>query len=149
MLERGLWGRMIKTRFTPALTLAFACLAAPVLAEPACSGGSYAADAIVVPTDEVGEITLATQYAWDGGSRLFEVCNLLTDSGFFATWSLFSGEVDADYPGICVSLTNDAGTEWFACQTPEATTAAYGAATGTDTAILRFEDWAAEPPTLQ
>jgi hypothetical protein len=139
---------MLTRRLTPALTLVFACLAAPALAEPACSGGGYAADAIVVPADEIGEITVATQYAWDGGSRLFEVCNLLTDGGFFATWSLFSGEVDADFPGICVSLTNAAGTEWFACQTPEATTAAYGAATGTDEAVLRFEIWDDAPPTL-
>ena len=136
-------------RLTPALTLAFACLAAPAMAEPQCSGGGYAADAVVVPATEIGNVTVATQYAWDGGGRLVDVCNLLTDSGFFATWSLFSGEVDASYPGICVSLTNDAGEEWFSCQTPEATTAAFAAVAGTEASILRFEEWAPEAPTLQ
>ncbi|MEJ6390595.1 hypothetical protein [Gymnodinialimonas ulvae] len=139
---------MVQRRLTPALTLSLVCLAGPALAEPACSGGDYVADAIVVPGDTIGEITVATQYAWDGGSRVFEVCNLLTDSGFFATWSLFSGEVDADYPGICVSLTNDTGEEWFSCQTAEATTAAFQSETGTDAAILRFEEWANEAPNL-
>ncbi|MEX3016535.1 hypothetical protein [Gymnodinialimonas hymeniacidonis] len=139
---------MINTRITPALTLAFVCLAAPAMAEPQCSGGGYVADAVVVPATEIGNVTVATQYAWDGGGRLVDVCNLLTDSGFFATWSLFSGEVDAAYPGICVSLTNDAGEEWFSCQTPEATTAAFNATPGTEEAILRFEEWAAEAPQL-
>lgn len=139
---------MIDTRYTPALALAFACLAAPAMAEPQCSGGGYGADAVVVPTESIGNVTTATQYAWDGGGRLHEVCNLLTDSGFFATWSLFTGEVDANYPGICVSLTNDAGEEWYSCQTPDATTAAFQAETGTDAAILRFEEWSIEAPTL-
>ncbi|MBF9043314.1 hypothetical protein HKCCE4037_08250 [Rhodobacterales bacterium HKCCE4037] len=140
---------MMNTRMTPALTLALVCLAAPAFAEPECSGGGYAADALVVPATEIGTVTSATQYAWDGGGRLVNVCNLLTDSGFFATWSLFSGEVDANYPGICVSLTNDAGEEWYSCQTPDATTAAFDAAAGTDEAILRFEEWSPEAPTLQ
>lgn len=137
------------SRLTPALALLLALFTAPALADTACSGGGYVADAVVIPAPEIGTVDVATQYAWDGGGRLHEVCNLLTDSGFFATWSLFSGEVDRNYPGICVSLTNDQGIEWYSCQTPDAVTAAFAAPTGTDPAILRFEDWQPTAPTLQ
>lgn len=135
----------------PAIALPFALFAtAPAMAEPVCSGGGYAADALIVPSDQIGAIARSTQYAWDGGSRLLEVCNLLTEGGdFFATWSLFSGEVDTSYPGICVSLTNDTGVEWYSCQTPDAVAAAFAAAPQTEEGILRFEGWSEEPPTLQ
>jgi hypothetical protein len=144
---------MMDMRIPPALALslpAILLLAAPALAEPACSGGGYAADALIVPDPVIGTIDSATQYAWDGGSRLHNVCNLLTEGGdFFATWSLFSGEVDPVYPGICVSLTNSQGVEWFSCQDAAAVTAAFAAQTGTEAAILRFETWQPTPPTLQ
>ncbi len=138
-------------RFTPALTLpVLLCFAAPALAEPSCSGGGYVADAVISPLAEIGTIATATQYAWDGGGRLVNVCNLLTEGAdFSATWSIFSGEVDAVYPGICVSLTNSAGVEWFSCQVPDAVTAAFTAPTGTDAAVLRFEAWEPQAPTLQ
>ncbi|WP_341863889.1 hypothetical protein [Gymnodinialimonas sp. 57CJ19] len=138
-------------RITPALALPFALfLAAPAMAEPDCSGGGYAADALVVPDAAIGEISVSTQYAWDGGSRLFEVCNLLTEGGdFFATWSLFSGEIDTAYPGICVSLTNTTGEEWFSCAEPDVVAAAFAAAPQTEEGIIRFDTWSAEAPTLQ
>ncbi|WP_224813815.1 hypothetical protein [Hasllibacter sp. MH4015] len=138
-------------RLTPALALPFALFAAaPAMAEPDCSGGGYAADALVVPADVIGSIETATQYAWDGGGRLVVVCNLLTEGAdFFATWSLFSGEVDTNYPGICVSLTNDQGVEWYSCQTPEAVSVAFAAVAGTEDSILRFEDWQPQAPVLQ
>lgn len=140
-------------RFTPAFTFALPLslfLAAPALAEPECSGGGYAADALVVPATEIGAIEVSTQYAWDGGGRLVSVCNLLTEGGdFFATWSLFSGEVDAVYPGICVSLTNSTGAEWFSCAPADVVAAAFAAAPQTEEGIIRFETWAPEAPTLQ
>ncbi len=140
---------------TPALALPttfFAALliAAPAMAELECSGGGYAADALVVPTDEIGDITSSTQYAWDGGNGLETVCNLLTEGAdFFATWSLFSGEVDTSYPGICVSLTGTDGTEWYSCQTPDAVAAAFAAAPQTEAGVLRFADWSDTAPVLQ
>ncbi len=135
----------------PALALPFSLLlAAPAMAEPVCSGGGYAADALVVPDPAIGTISVSTQYAWDGGGRLHEVCNLLTEGGdFFATWSLFSGEIDASYPGICVSLTNTDGVEWFSCKTPDAVTAAYDAEVGSESALLRFDAWEPQAPVLQ
>ncbi|GAB5448744.1 hypothetical protein [Gymnodinialimonas sp.] len=138
-------------RITPALALPLALfLAAPAMAEPDCSGGGYAADALVVPMPEIGEIEVSTQYAWDGGGRLVEVCNLLTEGGdFFATWSLFSGEIDAVYPGICVSLTSTQGVEWFSCATADVVAAAFAAAPQTEAGIIRFEDWLPQAPTLQ
>jgi hypothetical protein len=138
-------------RLTPALALPFTLfLAAPAMAEPACSGGGYAADALVEPSDAIGEISVSTQYAWDGGSRLVEVCNLLTEGGdFFATWSLFSGEVDEVYPGICVSLTNTSGVEWFSCAPAEVVAAAFAAAPQTEEGIIHFDEWADEAPRLQ
>ncbi len=142
-------------RITPALalpaTLVTALLmAAPAMAEPACSGGGYAADALVVPIDEIGVIAGSTQYAWDGGGRLVEVCELLTEGAdFFATWSLFSGEIDTSYPGICVSLTGATGTEWYSCQTPDAVAAAFAAAPQTEEGVLRFEAWEPQAPVLQ
>lgn len=141
---------MMTYRTLPALALPFALLlSAPAFAQPACSGGGYAADASIVPTDEVGTITLARQYAWDGGEELVDVCNLLTEGGdFLATWSLFSGEVDATHPGICVSLTNADGTEWFSCQTPDAVALAFAAQTATEASVLRFDTWRPEAPTL-
>lgn len=142
---------MTNTRILPALALPVALiLAAPAMAEPDCSGGGYAADALVVPDPAIGDIDVATQYAWDGGGRIHDVCNLLTEGAdFFATWSLFSGEVDMDYPGICVSLTSTQGVEWFSCQTPDAVAAAFAASPGTDANVLSFEVWSPEAPTLQ
>lgn len=138
-------------RITPALALPFALfLAAPAMAEPACSGGGYAADALVVPLDTIGDIETSTQYAWDGGSRIFHVCNLLTEGAdFFATWSLFSGEIDTVYPGICVSLTNTGGVEWFSCAPGDVVAAAFAAAPGTEEGIIRFEAWEPQAPVLQ
>lgn len=138
-------------RITPALALPFALfLAAPAMAEPDCSGGSYAADALIVPIDEIGDIEVSTQYAWDGGSRLHEVCNLLTEGGdFFATWSLFSGEIDTSYPGICVSLTSAGGEEWYSCAAPDIVAAAFAADPGTEEGIIRFETWEPQAPVLQ
>lgn len=138
-------------RLAPVLALPIAlCLAAPAVAEPDCSEGSYAADALVVPIPEIGDISAASQYAWDGGGRLISVCNLTTQGGdFFATWSLFSGEVDAVYPGICVSLTNAAGVEWYSCAAGDVVTAAFTAASETEEGIIRFETWVSEAPTLQ
>lgn len=138
-------------RLTPALALPVALLmAAPAMAEPACSGGGYAADALVVPSDAIGEIAASTQYAWDGGSRVVEVCDLLTEGAdFFATWSLFSGEVDPVYPGICVSLTSTDGVEWYSCQTSDAVAAAFAAAPQTEAGVLRFEEWEPQAPVLQ
>ena len=136
---------------TPALALPFVLMmAAPAMAEPSCSGGGYAADALVQPSADIGEITTSTQYAWDGGGRLVDVCNLLTEGGdFFATWSLFSGEVDEVYPGICVSLTNTSGEEWFSCADGDVVAAAFAAAPQTEAGIIRFDEWAPEAPTLQ
>lgn len=138
-------------RIAPALALPFALfLAAPAMAEPDCSGGGYAADALVVPIPEIGDIEVATQYAWDGGGRLVDVCNLLTEGAdFFATWSLFSGEIDAAYPGICVSLTSTQGVEWFSCATGDVVAAAFAAAPQTEEGIIRFEAWEPQAPTLQ
>ncbi|MBY4894983.1 hypothetical protein KUL25_19670 [Rhodobacteraceae bacterium N5(2021)] len=138
-------------RITPAFALPLAlCLAAPAMAEPDCSGGGYAADALVVPAPEIGDIETSTQYAWDGGGRLVEVCNLLTEGAdFFATWSLFSGEIDAVYPGICVSLTNTQGVEWFSCAAADVVAAAFAAAPQTEAGIIRFEAWEPQAPTLQ
>lgn len=138
-------------RIAPALALPFALfLAGPAVAEPACSGGGYAADALVVPLDTIGDIESSTQYAWDGGSRIFEVCDLLTEGAdFFATWSLFSGEIDTVYPGICVSLTNSGGVEWYSCARPDAVALAFAATAGTEDAILRFETWEPQAPVLQ
>lgn len=138
-------------RIAPALALPFALfLAAPAMAEPDCSGGGYAADALVVPNDNIGEIETSTQYAWDGGSRVVNVCNLLTEGAdFFATWSLFSGEVDTVYPGICVSLTNTAGVEWFSCADGDVVAAAFAAAPQTEEGIIRFDVWEPQAPTLQ
>lgn len=138
-------------RATPALALPFALfLAAPAMAEPECSGGGYAADALVVPTDEVGDIASSTQYAWDGGGRIVNVCNLLTEGAdFFATWSLFSGEIDTAYPGICVSLTNASGVEWFSCAGGDIVAAAFAAAPQTEEGIIRFETWEPQAPVLQ
>ncbi len=120
------------------------------MAEPSCSGGGYAADAVIVPIADIGQVGTATQYAWDGGGRLHNVCNLLTEgANFNATWSLFSGEVDSVYPGICVSLTNSAGVEWYSCQTPDAVALAFAAAPGTEAGILRFETWEPTAPVLQ
>lgn len=142
---------MSKRNILPAFALPLVlCLAAPAVAEPDCSGGGYAADALIVPLEEIGTISTATQYAWDGGARLHTVCNLLTEgSDFYATWSLFSGEVDSAYPGICVSLTSATGVEWYSCQTPEAVAVAFAAPEGTEAGVLRFEAWAPEAPTLQ
>ncbi|MBL4627242.1 MAG: hypothetical protein JKY00_04275 [Roseicyclus sp.] len=136
---------------TPALALPLTLFfAAPAMAEPDCSAGSYAADALIVPLPEIGDIDTSTQYAWDGGGRVVVVCDLLTEGGdFFATWSLFSGEVDAIYPGICVSLTSRGGVEWFSCQAPDAVDAAFAATPGTEAAILRFEAWEPQAPVLQ
>lgn len=138
-------------RITPALALPVALfLAAPAMAEPDCSGGGYAADALVVPATQIGDIASATQYAWDGGGRVVEVCNLLTEGAdFFATWSLFSGEVDSVYPGICVSLTATNGVEWFSCAAPEVVASAFAAAPQTEAGIIRFETWEPQAPTLQ
>lgn len=142
-------------RITPALALPAALfgallLATPAMAEPDCSGGGYAADALVVPLPEIGDVDVSTQYAWDGGGRIVVVCNLLTEGGdFFATWSLFSGEVDEVYPGICVSLTNASGVEWFSCARPDTVSTAFAAAQGTEDAIIRFEAWEPQPPVLQ
>ncbi|QXT39360.1 hypothetical protein [Gymnodinialimonas ceratoperidinii] len=138
-------------RLTPALALPVTLLlAAPAMAEPECSGGGYAADALVEPSDAIGAISVSTQYAWDGGSRLVEVCNLLTEGGdFFATWSLFSGEVDEVYPGICVSLTNTSGVEWFSCAPANVVAAAFAAAPQTEEGIIHFVEWSDEAPTLQ
>lgn len=138
-------------RIAPALALPFSLLlAAPAMAEPSCSGGGYAADALIVPSDAIGAVASSTQYAWDGGGRIVVVCNLLTEGGdFFATWSLFSGEIDTSYPGICVSLTNTDGVEWYSCHTPEAVAAAFAAAPQTEAGILRFEGWSEEAPVLQ
>lgn len=142
---------MNKKRIAPALALPLALfLAAPAMAEPTCSGGGYAADALVTPTAEVGVIESSTQYAWDGGGRLVNVCNLLTEGAdFFATWSLFSGEIDAAHPGICVSLTNTAGDEWFSCVAGDIVAAAFAAPPQTEAGIIRFDVWEAEAPTLQ
>lgn len=135
----------------PALALPFALfLSAPAIAEPACSGGGYAADALIVPLPEIGDVERSTQYAWDGGGRVFEVCNLLTEGGdFYATWSLYSGEIDTVYPGICVSLTNSAGVEWFSCVAPDITAAAFAAEPGAEEGIISFEAWAPQAPVLQ
>ena len=135
----------------PALALPFALfLAAPAMAEPVCSGGGYAADALVVPNDQIGDIETSTQYAWDGGSRVVNVCNLLTEGAdFFATWSLFSGEVDTAYPGICVSLTNTSGVEWFSCADGDVVAAAFAAAPQSEAGIIRFDTWEPQAPTLQ
>lgn len=137
----------------PMLALALpllAGLATPAAAQTSCSGGTYAGDALVVPDPEIGAITRATQYAWDGGGNLVEVCNLLTEGAdFFATWSLFSGEVDLVHPGICVSLTTEAGEQWYSCQGGQAVAAAFGAAGGSEASVLRFEAWEPAAPTIQ
>ena len=128
------------TRLCSAFTLIV--LSTPAWADPVCSGGGYAADALVVPTDEMGALQTARQYAWDGGSGLAEVCELLSDGGdFFATWSLFSGEVDAEYGGICVSLVTVSGAEWYSCRTPDEVAAAFDAAPGTAANTLQFAVW--------
>lgn len=138
-------------RITPALALPFALfLAAPAMAEPDCSGGTYAADALVAPLAEIGAIEASAQYAWDGGGRIVKVCDLLTEGGdFFATWSLYSGEIDTVYPGICVSLTNASGAEWFSCAAPDIVAAAFVAPPRTEEGIIHFEAWEPQAPVLQ
>ncbi|MEJ6392495.1 hypothetical protein V8J82_04455 [Gymnodinialimonas sp. 2305UL16-5] len=129
-------------RIAPALALPVALLmGAPASATTSCSAGQYAADALVVPLEDFGTITEAVQLAWDGVDSITPVCDLLTDTDFHNTWSLFSGEVDEDHPGICIVLMNEAGEEWVSCQTPTAVNAAFAAEPGDDAAILVFETW--------
>lgn len=119
------------------------------MAMPGCSDGGYAADALVVPPAEIGDIASSNQYAWDGADDVVSVCELLTEGGdFFATWSIFSGEVDATHAGICVSLTSTLGVEWFSCASPDAVAAAFAAAPQTEEGIIRFETWEPIAPGL-
>ena len=146
LIRRSLSQRGMNYRFT-APVFVFLALSLPAAAEPVCSAGVYAADAFVIPDDAMTSLESARQHAWDGGSGLVGVCELLGAGGdFFATWSLFSGEVDAEFGGICVTLTTGDGTEWYSCRTPEEVATAFEAAPQTEGNVLQFNEWSDSAP---
>lgn len=126
--------------FAMALTVSLAASAANAATN--CSGGRHVADAQVVPPSRMGEALRATQYAWDGGERLVHVCNLFNNGGGFQTfWNLYSGEVDRNFGGICISLTGTNGQDWYSCATTAAVQRAFAAPIGSSASRLHFDDW--------
>ncbi|MCW1932182.1 hypothetical protein [Pararhodobacter zhoushanensis] len=108
-----------------------------------CSGGRYIADAEVAPTAAMGRIMRATQFAWDGGSRIMFACNL-TNGGsrdFEQYWNIYAREFSAEFAGLCLMLTGVDGRAWYSCATATAVERARNATRGSRDFSLRFSEW--------
>ncbi len=109
-----------------------------------CAAGQFVAEAQIVPPSSIGNVMRATQFAWDGGQRLVQVCTLTDSSGsnFTNFWDLFSGEIDREFSGICVRLAGTNGTDMYSCATAAAVQRAFQAVPGSTQDRLIFNQWA-------
>ncbi|MBN8294460.1 hypothetical protein JI664_20980 [Rhodobacter sp. NTK016B] len=132
----------MRSFLAPAAVAALSFISADTALALGCSEGQWFADGVVTPSKTMGNVTSATQYAWDGGTSIVETCNLTTEGNdFSAIWRLYSGEVDATHPGICIMLTNDQGNNWYSCVPPATVGAANGAGQDDPAFTLRFSNW--------
>ena len=128
--------------WTFGMAVIIALAASPVIAATSCATGRHIADAQVVPSASIGRILRATQFAWDGGNRLVNVCDLTPERGdFVGYWPLFSGEVDRTFAGICIQLTGTDGRAWYSCATAQAVQRAIDAPIGATASRLHFDGW--------
>ncbi|MBF9029129.1 hypothetical protein HKCCE3408_01860 [Rhodobacterales bacterium HKCCE3408] len=124
--------------------LAAALSALPVMAAAAtnCSSGAHVADARLVSSANIGPVGRATQFAWDGGNRIVHVCNLDPNAyDFQGTWSVYAGEIDAEFPDICIALEGIGGVAHYSCAGPERVAQAFAAPLGSGPSTLIFSQW--------
>ena len=130
------------TRALVATLLLFA-IAPAALAQPRCAAGRDAAGARIQLPSGSNAVTSLVQFAWDGGARIVEVCNLTGNATSLATWRLYSGEVDAAYPGICVGVSYAGGAMQYSCASPRTVSTAFNAPNDMPNSVLRFQSWSA------
>ena len=106
-----------------------------------CGAGQGEAEARVSFPTAARNLSSVTQYAWDEAGGLIEVCDLTGTRSNLAFWILYTGEVSASHPGICLGIITTSGQQQFSCAAGRSVRIAFGAPLDQGASLIRFDTW--------